>query len=190
MEKLFSILLCCILVLSFAGCKGGDVKNEEYGSNIASDNYEEKGNSSVKGFSGTINKKWDSVENDYTDIEKEAKEEIDGMKSFSKEEAEKLVNEIDSGLKELKDGISDNNEMTAKKVYKDAHKLELLANKGDTDVTREFKNVAKNTKALIKQYYGVADDDYDTVSEALTDGLTKIRNFSDDMWNAFIELFK
>lgn len=189
MKKTLVVLLVLSLILCFTGC-AGNTKNEEYGSN-SNDSYDYSGNSSgIMGFSGTINKKWNDVKKDYTELETTAKEEIDESGKVTREEIEKLVTEIESGVDELKNGITDSNEDTARRVYKNAHKLELLAERGENDATKELKGLAKNTKALVKQYYGEADDDYNTVSEAVTSGLSKIRNFSDDIWNAFIDLFK
>ncbi|MBR0466509.1 MAG: hypothetical protein IJJ40_03335 [Clostridia bacterium] len=185
MKKLLSIVLALGLIFTFAAC--GNKEDQDYNSETSSMSEPEN---TVKGFSGTIGKKWDSVKDDYAKLETEAKSEIDENKKVTREEINTLVNEIESGMKELENGITDSNEETAKKVYKDAHKLELLAERGETDASKELKNLAKNAKALVKQYYGVADDDYDTVREAVEGSLKKIKNFTNDIWDAFINLFE
>lgn len=187
MKKILSVILCLLLgICIFAGCgeKMDDNRTE-------SDNgITDSSNDTVRGFTGKIEKEWEEVKDDFESLEREAEAEVGAAATISRGDVENTVKEIKDGVNELKTGVNDENEDVAKKVYKDACKLEIMAKKGETEAAKEFSSLAKSSKALVKQYYGVADEDYDTVSDTVNKGIKKIENFTDDVWNAFIDLFK
>lgn len=187
MKKFLSIALSVLLLAGiFAGC--GEKTDNESKPNDSSESYESE--DTVKGFSGTVSRKWDDVKDDFLSLENAAEAEVGAITTISRADIENTVREMKEDLKELENGVDRDNEEKAKEVYKDAHKLEVMAKKGDTDASKEFKNLAKNTKALVKQYYGVADDDYETVRGAVKESIDKVGDFTDDIWNAFLDLFK
>ena len=188
MKKIIAATFCVLLTLScFAGCKD---KSNDNNNNSSSEPYMSSDSSTYKGFTGTVNKKWDDVKDDYKKLEDEAETEVDSTTTYTKDEVQKLVTSIENGTEELKNGVTDDNEETARRVYKDAHKLERLAKKGNSEASKEFDTLGKNAKALVKQYYGVADADFETVTDAVADGIKRVGKFTDDVWNSFLDMFK
>lgn len=188
MKKVLSLIFSAlILITALAGC--GEEKKEEKKTDPGT-SIDDRASDTVRGFGGKISKKWDDVRKDYTSLENDAEAEVGAMNTVSRADVENIVKEMKSDLRDLEDGINDDNEEKAKEVYKDAHKLQIMAKKGDVEAAKEFEDLARNSKALVKQYYGVADDDYDTVKESVDKGINKIENFTDDIWNAFVDLFK
>lgn len=188
MKKLLAFALCTVLLTAvFAGCGEKKSKNNESLPDTSSNGTV---SDTVKGFDGKIGKKWEDVKDDFASEERKADAEVSAMATVTRADVEAVVYELKNGLKELENGVTDKNEGKAKEVYKNAHKLEIMAKKGDVEAAKEFSDLARNAKALVKQYYGVAEEDYDTLQESVRKGIDKIENFTDDIWNAFVDLFK
>lgn len=144
----------------------------------------------VELFNGDIKKSWNDVSNDYDIIDTEVKNEITEDHKITKEEIQGLVTTIENKSQTLKDGITDDNEKDAKDLYRAAAKIEAIAKVDGKAVDHEIVALSRNAKALVKHYYGEAEDDFTTVSDDFKTGINKIKNYTEDEWNKFLDLFK
>lgn len=185
MKKLTAILLSLALVICFAGC--GEKDNSIADEN---GNTESKTEETVKGFDGKVNFKWDEVSEDYERLETEAEDELDKTSEFTRERVEEMAQKVEKGLKELENGITKDNKEVAYEVYKNAHKLEILAKKDKDNSDNDFLKLAKDTKAIIKQYHGEAEEDFEGLFSRIGENIDNIKNYTDDKWNEFLDMLK
>ena len=175
----FSILLITIIL---TGC---DKKVDD--TDIDEDNEIED---SARKFTGEINTSWDEVEDDYDNIELEAKREVSNMNNVTTNDIKELTNTIQTKYASVKNGITDDNENDAKELYKVSIKLQEIAKKDGTRVDHEITTLAENAEALVKHYYGKADKDFDNVKEDFESGLENIKDYAEDKWQEFVDLLK
>ena len=175
----FSILLITILL---TGC---NKKVDD--TDIDEDNKIEN---SVRGFTGEINTSWDEVEEDYDNIELEAKREVADMNNITTNDIRELTNIIQTKYATVKNGITADNENDAKELYKASIKLQEIAKKDGTRVNHEITTLAENAEALVKHYYGKADKDFNSVKDDFESGLENIKDYAEDKWQEFVDLLK
>lgn len=178
MKKFLTLSLTFLIVAILAvGCTNKDTDED----NI---------NNDIETFEGNIYKSWNDVKADYDKIDAEVKEEVESQDEVTKAEVQDLVNTIETKYDKIKDGITEDNEDDAKELYRAAQKILEIAKVDGQKVDHEIVTLSENAKALVKHYYGEADDDFSTVKENFTSGIEKIKNYTEDEWQKFLDLFK
>ena len=182
MKKFLTLSLTFLIVAILAvGCTNKDTND---------DNIEDDINNDVETFEGNIYRSWNEVKADYDSIDAEVKEEVESQDKVTKAEVQDLVNTIETKYDKIKDGITEDSEDDAKELYRAAQKILEIAKVDGQKVDHEIVTLSENAKALVKHYYGEADDDFSTVKENFTSGIDKIKNYTEDEWQKFLDLFK
>ena len=101
-----------------------------------------------------------------------------------------LLNTIQTKYTTIRNGITADNESDAKELYKASIKLQEIANKDGVRVNHEVTRLAENGEAMVKQFYGEAEDDFDDLKEDFENGLESIKNYTEDKWQEFMDLLK
>lgn len=183
MKKFLTItfsMLFTIILLTGCGNKvdDTDIDNE--------DEIEE----SIQGFDGDIDTSWDEVSDDYNAIELEAREEIRNNDNITADDVRTLINTIDTKYTTIRNGITSDNENDAKELYRASIKLQEIAKKDGTRVEHEVTTLALNGEAMVKQFYGEAEDNFDDLKEDFENGLESIKGYTQDKWQEFMDLLK
>ena len=179
MKKFLTVALSIfLLTITLTGC-GNKVDDTD----INDDN-------TVKRFRGNINTSWDEVEDDYNAIELEAREEVRNNKNITTDDIRNLTNTIQTKYQIIRNGITDDNEDDAKELYRSSIKLQEIAKKDDKRVQHEVTTLAENAEAMVKQFYGEAEDDFDDLKEDFENGIDNIKNYTIDKWQEFMDLLK
>lgn len=171
-----SLLLGSIFILSISfmvGCSMNDTNDT-----LENDDLD---------TSDEVTNGWDEVRDEYATIETNAQQEIDQLEVVSRDEIERLVTSVEDGYNKLKDDFDDNEEL-ARSTYKDAHKLEYLGTKYNITNDNEITDLGRNVKTYIKNRYSDTDDD-DMINK-IEDGINNIKDYTEDKWNDFINMFK
>ena len=181
MKKFLNItfsLLFIIILLTGCGNKvdDTDIDNE--------DEIEE----SIQGFDGDIDTSWDEVSDDYNAIELEAREEIRNNDNITADDVRTLINTIDTKYTTIRNGITSDNENDAKELYRASIKLQEIAKKDGARVDHEVTALALNSEAMVKQFYGEAEDNFDDLKEDFENGLESIKGYTQDKWQEFMDL--
>ena len=148
-----------------------------------------KTNTEIDNTDNTFNTTWDKVKKDYEEIENEAKNEIKDDKNITKEEIQSLVNTIETKYDSLKNGINKDNENDAKELYKAASKIEEISKVDGKKVDHEIVTLSENAKKFVKHYYG-EENDIDKITNDLTTAINNVKNYTDEKWQEFLDLFK
>jgi len=175
----FSILISLVLL---TGCN-----NKVDDTDI---NDEEKQNESIQGFDGNINTSWDEVSDDYNAIELEAREEVRNNNNITTDDVKTLTNTIDTKYTTIRNGITSDNEDDAKELYRASIKLQEIAKKNGTRVDHEVTTLAENGEAMVKHFYGEAENSFDDLKNDFENGLESIKNYTEDKWQDFMDLLK
>ena len=183
MKKIFtlSVLFVSIILLT-SGCMDKKVDSTDIAEN-------EK-NNEVELFDGDITTFWNDVKSDYDEIELEAQREVENMENIETDDIKKLEKTIENNYKKLKNGINDENEKDAKELYKAASKIEILSKKDGISVKHELVNLSKDSKKLVRHYYGEADEDYSTVKNRFEQVIDNIKDYTEDKWQEFINMIR
>lgn len=171
-----SILLTTIIL---TGCD-----NKVDDTDIDEDNVTD----SAEGFTGEINTSWDEVEDEYDEIELEAKREVSDMDNVTTDDVKTLANTIQTKYATVKNGITADNEADAKDLYKASIKLQEIAKKDGERVDHELTTLALNGEAMVKQFYGEAEEDFDDLKEDFENGIDSIKDYAEDKWQEFVDL--
>lgn len=145
---------------------------------------------STQGFDGDINTSWDEVSDDYNAIELEAREEVRNNNNITVDDVKTLANTIQTKYTTVRNGITPDNEDDAKELYRASIKLQEIAKKDGTRVEHEVTHLALNGEAMVKQFYGEAEDDFDDLKEDFENGLESIKDYTEDKWQDFMDLLK
>lgn len=183
MKKFLNItfsLLFIIILLTGCGNKvdDTDIDNE--------DEIEE----SIQGFDGDIDTSWDEVSDDYNSIELEAREEIRNNSNITADDVRELANTIQTKYTTVKNGITSDNENDAKELYRASIKLQEIAKKDGVRINHEVTTLAENGEAMVKQFYGKTNDNFDDLKEDFERGIENIKNYTEDKWQEFMDLLK
>ena len=145
---------------------------------------------STQGFDGDVDTSWDEVSDDYNAIELEAREEIRNNDNITADDVRALANTIQTKYTTVRNGITSDNEDDAKELYRASIKLQEIAKKDGTRVEHELTTLALNGEAMVKQFYGEAEDDFDDLKEDFENGLESIKGYTEDKWQEFMDLLK
>ena len=145
---------------------------------------------STQGFDGDIDTSWDEVSDDYNAIELEAREEVRNNDNITADDVRTLANTIQTKYTTVRNGITSDNEDDAKELYRASIKLQEIAKKDGTRVEHEVTHLAENGEAMVKQFYGEAEDDFDNLKEDFENGLESIKGYTEDKWQEFMDLLK
>ena len=145
---------------------------------------------STQGFDGDIDTSWDEVSDDYNAIELEAREEVRNNDNITADDVKTLANTIDTKYRTIRNGITPDNEDDAKELYRASIKLQEIAKKDGTRVEHEVTHLALNGEAMVKQFYGEAEDNFDDLKEDFENGLKSIKDYTEDKWQEFMDLLK
>ena len=145
---------------------------------------------STQGFDGDIDTSWDEVSDDYNAIELEAREEVRNNDNITADDVRTLANTIQTKYTTVRNGITSDNEDDAKELYRASIKLQEIAKKDGTRVEHEVTHLALNGEAMVKQFYGEAEDDFDDLKEDFENGLESIKDYTEDKWQEFMDLLK
>lgn len=174
LKTLFLISLFCI---TLTGCNQSE-----------NDTNNTSGN-----FDGDVAIMWDDVKDDFDKIDDNVENNKDYLNSLTKDDITNLTTTIENGYEKIKNGINEDNQEEAKKVYEAAAKLEYLAEKGKNKLTDEEEEVLKlgeKTKALIMHYYGNGEGNYNDAVENVENAFDKVKNFTDDKWEELKSKFE
>ena len=197
MNKIFSLCVCMLLAGSIlSGCGNNNANNGNTNANanngsaaVTSAQSNSNGNG-IEMFTGNVGTKWDEVKTDYQKLENEAKTELDKQKNISKEDVNKLIDTVKDDYAKLKDGIDNDNKQTAQEMYKAAHKLELLGERNETAKDNEIVRIGTNAKEYIRHLHGEGDRNFGDVTNDIETGFEKIGDFTENVWNDFLNLFR
>ncbi|MGN0114354.1 MAG: hypothetical protein ACI396_03430 [Acutalibacteraceae bacterium] len=197
MKKIFSLCVCMLLAGSIlSGCgknsanTGRTNMNSSNGSAAVTNAQSNSNGNGIEMFTGNVGTKWNEAKTDYQKLENEAKTELDKQKNVTKEEVNKLIDTVKDDYAKLKNGIDENNKQTAQEMYKAAHKLELLGERNETAKDSEIVRIGTHAKEYIRHLHGEGERNYSDVATDIETGLNKIGNFTEDVWNDFLNLFR
>lgn len=179
MKKFLTIAIVLSILFISSGCMNKKV-----------DDTDINDNDEVEMFDGEINIFWNDVKNDYEKIEVESEREAENMDNVDYKYIKNLENNIETNYAEIKDGIDNNNEESAKEIYKSASLIEQLNKKDNVNINDELLTLSNNSKKLVKHYYGEADEDFTTVKNNFEKGIENIKNYTEDKWQEFVDMIK
>lgn len=174
LKTLFLVSLCCI---TLTGCNQSE---------------NDTNNTSGK-FEGDIAIMWDDVKDDFDKINDDVKNNSDSLDSLTKDDITNLTTTIQNGYEKIKNGINEDNQEEAKKVYEAAAKLEYLAEKGKgklTDEEKEVLELGEKTKALMMHYYGNGEGNYNDAVDDIEEAFDRVKNFTDEKWEELKSKFE
>ena len=178
LKTLFLISLCCV---TLTGCNQSE-----------NDTNNNSGNTSGK-FDGDVAIMWDDVKDDFDKIDDDVENNTDYLNSLTKDDITNLTTTIQDGYEKIKNGVTEDNQEEAKRVYEAAAKLEYLAKKGNDKLTDEEKEVLKlgeRTKALMMHYYGQGEGNYNDAVDDIEDAFDRVKDFTDDKWDELKSKFE
>ena len=196
MKKIISLCACILLAACLlCSCGNNNANTTESTNNMnagseAAATSAQSSSGGVEMFTGSIGKKWNETKTDYLALENEAKTEVDNMKDVSKDEVNKLIETVKTDYEKLKNGITDENSDAAKEMYKSAHKLELLGERNETAKDSEIVRIGTHAKEYIRHLHGEGNRNFGDVTGDIETGLNKIGDFTEDVWNDFLNLFR
>lgn len=130
---------------------------------------------------------WDKVRDEYATIKTDAEREIDQLQVVSRDEVKRLVTTVEDGYSKLKNDFDDNDEL-ARTTYKAAHKLEYLGTKYNIANDNEVASLGRNVKTYIENHYSNTEND--DLIDNIENGISNIKDYTEDKWNDFINMFK
>ena len=138
------------------------------------------------GFKENVEIAWDDVKDDFDQIDQDVENDT------SKQDVKALTQTILDGYDKIKEGITQDNQEEAKKIYEAASRLQYIEENTDKKLTEEQKQVlelGKSMKTLMMHYYGNGDGDYDGAVDDVEQGLENIKGYTEDKWNDFKKQF-
>ena len=138
------------------------------------------------GFKENVEIAWDDVKDDFDQIDQDVENDT------SKQDVKALTQTILDGYDKIKEGITQDNQEEAKKIYEAASRLQYIEENTDKKLTDEQKQVlelGKSMKTLMMHYYGNGDGDYDGAVDDVEQGLENIKGYTEDKWNDFKKQF-
>lgn len=135
-------------------------------------------------FTGKVEIMWDDVKDEFDQIEQDITGNDEFMNSTS-EDIRNLTTTIKDGYEKIKDGITQDNQEEAKKVYEAATKLEYIKKNSQvqfSDEEKEILELGEKTKVLLKHYYGNGEGNFSEAVEDVKERLDKLNDFSDEKW--------
>lgn len=179
LKTLFLISLCCVTLTGCSRNRTNDNENDTSGNNGQ--------------FGGDIAIMWDDVKDDFDKINDDVENNTDYLNSLTKDDITSLTTTIQNGYEKIKNGVTEDNQEEAKKVYEAAAKLEYLAKKGKDKLTDEEKEVlelGEKTKALMMHYYGNGEGNYNDAVDDVESAFDRVKNFTDDKWEELKSKFE
>lgn len=194
MKKIFTLCVCMLLagsMMAACGTKNSDKNQTNMNSEvIGTSDSNMSSTGGIEMFSGNIGTKWNEAKTDYETLETEAKTELDKQKNISKEDVNQLIKTVEDDYAKLKNGIDDSNKDTAKEMYKAAHKLELLGERNATAKDNEIVKIGAHAKEYIRHLHGEGERNFSDVTNDIETGFNNVKNFTEDAWNDFLNMFK
>ena len=134
------------------------------------------------GFKGNVEIAWDDVKDDFDQIDQDVENDT------SKQDVKALTQTILDGYDKIKEGITQDNQEEAKKVYAAASRLEYIEKNTDQKLSSEEKEIlelGKKTKTLMMHYYGNGEGIFQDAVDDVENGIDRVKNFTEEKWNDF-----
>ena len=134
------------------------------------------------GFKGDVEITWDDVKDDFDQIDQNVENDT------SKQDVKALTQTILDGYDKIKEGITQDNQEEAKKVYEAASRLEYIEKNTDQKLSSEEKEIlelGKKMKTLMMHYYGNGEGVFQDAVDDVENGIDRVKNFTEDKWNDF-----
>lgn len=143
------------------------------------------------GFKGNVEIAWDDVKDDFDQIDQDVENDTskqDVKNDTSKQDVKALTQTILDGYDKIKEGITQDNQEEAKKVYAAASRLEYIEKNTDQKLSSEEKEIlelGKKTKTLMMHYYGNGEGIFQDAVDDVENGIDRVKNFTEEKWNDF-----
>ena len=134
------------------------------------------------GFKGNVEIAWDDVKDDFDQIDQDVENDT------SKQDVKALTQTILDGYDKIKEGITQDNQEEAKKVYEAASRLEYIEKNTGQKLSSEEKEIlelGKKTKTLMMYYYGNGEGVFQDAVDDVENGIDRVKNFTEEKWNDF-----
>ena len=134
------------------------------------------------GFKGNVEIAWDDVKDDFDQIDQDVENDT------SKQDVKALTQTILDGYDKIKEGITQDNQEEAKKVYEAASRLEYIEKNTDQKLSSEEKEIlelGKKMKTLMMHYYGNGEGVFQDAVDDVENGIDRVKNFTEEKWNDF-----
>ena len=134
------------------------------------------------GFNENVEIAWDDVIDDFDQIDQDVENDT------SKQDVKALTQTILDGYDKIKEGITQDNQEEAKKVYEAASRLEYIEKNTDQKLSNEEKEIlelGKKTKTLMMYYYGNGEGVFQDAVDDVENGIDRVKNFTEEKWNDF-----
>ena len=106
----------------------------------------------------------------------------------SKQDVKALTQTILDGYDKIKEGITQDNQEEAKKVYEAASRLEYIEKNTDQKLSSEEKEIlelGKKMKTLMMHYYGNGEGVFQDAVDDVENGIDRVKSFTEEKWNDF-----
>lgn len=133
-------------------------------------------------FKENVEIAWDDVKDDFDQIDQDVENDT------SKQDVKALTQTILDGYDKIKEGITQDNQEEAKKVYEAASRLEYIEKNTDQKLSSEEKEIlelGKKTKTLMMYYYGNGEGVFQDAVDDVENGIDRVKNFTEEKWNDF-----
>ena len=134
------------------------------------------------GFKENVEIAWDDVKDDFDQIDQDVENDT------SKQDVKALTQTILDGYDKIKEGITQDNQEEAKKVYEAASRLEYIEKNTDQKLSSEEKEIlelGKKTKTLMMYYYGNGEGVFQDAVDDVENGIDRVKKFTEEKWNDF-----
>ena len=134
------------------------------------------------GFKENVEIAWDDVKDDFDQIDQDVENDT------SKQDVKALTQTILDGYDKIKEGITQDNQEEAKKIYEAASRLEYIEKNTDQKLSSEEKEIlelGKKTKTLMMYYYGNGEGVFQDAVDDVENGIDRVKNFTEEKWNDF-----
>ena len=125
------------------------------------------------GFKENVEIAWDDVKDDFDQIDQDVENDT------SKQDVKALTQTILDGYDKIKEGITQDNQEEAKKIYEAASRLEYIEKNTDQKLSNE------ETKTLMMHYYGNGEGVFQDAVDDVENGIDRVKNFTEEKWNDF-----
>lgn len=166
LKKYIITLLIMLFSFSLTGCRNQNKTN---------------------GFQGNVEIAWNDVKDDFNQIDEKVK------KDSSSYDIKQLTQTILDGYEKIKDGINQDNQEEAKKIYEAASRLEYIEENTKQELSSEEKEIlelGKKTKKLMMHYYGNGEGVFQDAMDDVENGIDDIKNFTEEKWDSFKDKLK
>ena len=132
------------------------------------------------GFKGNVEIAWDDVKDDFDQIDQDVENDT------SKQDVKALTQTILDGYDKIKEGITQDNQEEAKKVYAAASRLEYIEKNTDQKLSSEEKEILDEAKAIEQEAYnGNGEGIFQDAVDDVENGIDRVKNFTEEKWNDF-----